>query len=335
MAYIDKYGVEFSDDKKELRRVPVNYSGVYEIPEGTEYVDLCSFKGCSQITAIVVPSSVISFGEDEYYGEEDVNLLASCKKMAYFFVDSQNKEYYSIEGVLCRKSDHLIIAYPFAKKDIFVLPDNLLLTTGEEYVDDGALWLSPYILTRIQVQETNPNYILKDGALYNKCMGKLIRVSPYTTSYIMPDQVERIANCAFLGCTKLTEIHLGESLLDISCYDLNLQDQLCDCKAVRKLTVHEDNKYFSNDEKGFVYQHDYDFSSVRWLIYFPPAKRTKNCLLPDIDFIDSCAFANCSHIENFTFGNYPYVNHIFKDAFKDTAFYLNKENWKDGILYID
>lgn len=36
MAYFDKYGVEFSDDKKQLIRCPENYEGSYTIPNGVE-----------------------------------------------------------------------------------------------------------------------------------------------------------------------------------------------------------------------------------------------------------------------------------------------------------
>ena len=39
MAYIDKYGVEFSDDRKTLVKCPQDYQGYYEIPDGVRCIE--------------------------------------------------------------------------------------------------------------------------------------------------------------------------------------------------------------------------------------------------------------------------------------------------------
>ena len=38
MAYFDKYGVEFSDDRKTLISCPENFQGAYAIPDGVTQI---------------------------------------------------------------------------------------------------------------------------------------------------------------------------------------------------------------------------------------------------------------------------------------------------------
>lgn len=244
---------------------------------------------------------------------------------------------------MCEKNTNVILAYPYAKEGEFLLPEDILLTDSEEMGWQGALTTSPYILTRIQINDTNPNYVVKDGALYNRSMDILIKVSPDITKYLMPDSVIMIANCAFWGCNKLRKIVLGPSLREISSQELTLAEQLRDCKKLSSLIVSEFNSNYYSNKHGFVYHNDYDNFIYDRLVYFPPAKRIKKCVIPSgTQSIASDAFSNCSKIESFSF----YGNHNIKgidsfdstqieNAFKGTFFYNNKDNWKDGILYID
>ena len=57
MAYIDKYGVEYSDDKKTLVRCPEDFEGEYIIPEGVVCIGNNAFAGCSKLTSITIPES--------------------------------------------------------------------------------------------------------------------------------------------------------------------------------------------------------------------------------------------------------------------------------------
>ncbi len=91
--YIDKYGVQFSEDKKTLIAVPEDYKGIYEIPFGTITVEPDAFFNCKHITAIIIPSTVEDIFES-YNGPEYV--VDSCTNLAYFIVDSQNKTYYTV-----------------------------------------------------------------------------------------------------------------------------------------------------------------------------------------------------------------------------------------------
>lgn len=342
MAYFDKYGAEFTDDKKDLKKVPKDYSGVYEIPNGTTYVYGDAFEGCGKITTIVIPKSVETIFD---VGWKDV--LDSCDRLAYFIVDSQNPKYFSIDGILCDKENNIIVAYPKAKKERFTLPDDMLLTDDPHYIGDQALFVTPYIIDRIEIPDSNPNYVLKEGALYNKSLEILIKVSPQETTYEMPATVTLIADGAFVGCTKLKKITFGWDLVDVSYDGASLAEQLSDCKRMNSLIVPEFNQYYYSDKRGFVYHNDYETFTNDRLVYFPPGKRIKKCVIPSYtESIASDAFTNCTQIESFIFEKDSYrcrfidiisqeTTVINQHAFEDTAFYSNEDNWIDGLLCID
>jgi len=62
MAYIDKYGVEYSDDKKTLICISKDIDGGYSIPDGVTEIGSYAFRTCRHLTNIIIPKSVVSIG---------------------------------------------------------------------------------------------------------------------------------------------------------------------------------------------------------------------------------------------------------------------------------
>ena len=60
MAYFDKNGVEFSDDKKTLVRCPVDFDGKYVIPNGVTKIADSAFFDCDFLENIVLPFLLLS-----------------------------------------------------------------------------------------------------------------------------------------------------------------------------------------------------------------------------------------------------------------------------------
>lgn len=71
-------------------------------------------------------------------------------------------------------------------------------------------------LERITVEDGNPRYMSIDGCLYSKD-GKTFIKCPagYKGKVVVADGVKFIADCAFLGCSEVTEIRLPDSLVSI------------------------------------------------------------------------------------------------------------------------
>ena len=68
MAYIDKYGVEFSDDRKTLVSYPKYFHGEYEIPNSVTSIGDSAFWGCSSLTSVTIGNSVTSIGDNAFRG---------------------------------------------------------------------------------------------------------------------------------------------------------------------------------------------------------------------------------------------------------------------------
>ncbi|MBP5477525.1 MAG: leucine-rich repeat domain-containing protein [Paludibacteraceae bacterium] len=69
MAYIDKYGVEYSDDKKTLVRCPEDFEGEYIIPEGVTAIGKNAFWKCAGLTSLYIPPSLKKiYGPFSFWG---------------------------------------------------------------------------------------------------------------------------------------------------------------------------------------------------------------------------------------------------------------------------
>lgn len=81
MAYIDKYGVEYSDDKTVLVCCPCTfegrrYEGEFVIPQGVKTIAKQAFLfGGKNITSIVFPESLIEIEEEAFKGCENLREL--------------------------------------------------------------------------------------------------------------------------------------------------------------------------------------------------------------------------------------------------------------------
>ena len=62
MAYIDEYGVEFSDDNKQLISCPKTIVGSYIIPNSITSIGDAAFFDCLSLTSIVIPDGVTGIG---------------------------------------------------------------------------------------------------------------------------------------------------------------------------------------------------------------------------------------------------------------------------------
>ncbi len=67
MAYIDKHGVEFSNDRKTLIKCPKDFHGEYVIPNCVTTIGYGAFRDCTSLTSVTIPNSVTSIGAEAFY----------------------------------------------------------------------------------------------------------------------------------------------------------------------------------------------------------------------------------------------------------------------------
>lgn len=77
------------------------------IPDGITEINT-AFSGCSSLTSVTIPESVTSIAD---------NAFSKCKNLTNIFVNENNKEYSSAEGVLFDKSATKLLRYPAGKAE--------------------------------------------------------------------------------------------------------------------------------------------------------------------------------------------------------------------------
>ena len=176
MVYKDRYGVEFSDDRKTLVRCPEDFQGEYVIPNSVTNIGDGAFFNCLGLTSITIPNSVTSIGNWSFIDNSFLIRFCSvtsigypafltCSSLTKINVAIDNPNYCSADGVLFNKSKTLLISYPRGGSGDYTIP-NSVTSIG-------------------------------DGAFFD-CFG--------LTSITIPNSITSIGENAFYGCSGLKEI---------------------------------------------------------------------------------------------------------------------------------
>lgn len=215
-AFGDNYYLESITFSKNLKRIGMyafaSCNGLTSVtfPEGTEIIEDWAFIGCQNLIEINIPSSVNNLGD----------AFIRCSKLSSINVDSDNKKYSSIDGVLLSKSQETLIKYPSAKTEVmFRIPSSVKKISygafnGLSYcntieisenvssiMDDS---FNDYCsVSNIIVDKNNKYYSSDDGVLFNKNKTKIIYYpgGKTATTYSIPDGVVEIGYSAFNSCT--------------------------------------------------------------------------------------------------------------------------------------
>lgn len=183
------------------------------IPNMVTTIGSSAFQHCENLTNVVIPNNVKSIGSYSF---------ASC---------------YNLSDVIIGNNVEFIDAYAFmgcTSLTDFIIPNSVntvgkgtfrgcaglkTLTIGSNVKAENELDYSTFgycsNLTNINVSDLNPYYSSIDGVLYNKEVTQLLVCPNAKTTVTIPSSVNSIhfkyyENAgAFTGCSKLTEIHVG------------------------------------------------------------------------------------------------------------------------------
>ncbi len=178
----------------------------------------------SEIVSVSLPSGIQSIGPGAFDG---------CYLLSSIEVAAGNPVYVSVDGVLFRKTDLMLIAYPSMKKgpsysvpqgtlaigdrafdschalQTVALPDSVQSVGKDAFAHCGRL-------AAILVSPGNPRFASTDGALFRTADGALIAYPPGKTedTYSVPQGTQSIGDRVFCECF-FTAVTLPESLLSI------------------------------------------------------------------------------------------------------------------------
>ena len=328
--YSSLNGVLFNKDRSTLLKFPIPITGTYSTPLGVTTLAPESFLG-SNLTSVIISSSV----------SELSGAFGAMFNLSAFHVDSNNRYYTAIDGVLYSRDKRTIVRAPGSLSGHYSIPNSVTV------IGQGAFSLCVK-LKSVTIPESVETV---EGWAFNGCA---IRY------YDIPKGVKRIEKCAFQGGI-LQSISLPSSLEYLDQSAFNCADHLRNVYYAgtetqwRQLESGWDNEWESSsheciDKANKYFQHSFswnlDDSGMLTLLGNGPAidfglgnspwfeqsnTITKIYISPGITTIEEYAFANCINLSQITI---PQSVSIIKQkalisTYKLDVFYHgSEEQWK-------
>lgn len=263
---IDKYGVEFSPDGRELIKCPKKLEGGYVIPDGVETIAIGAFMFCEELTKIVIPHSVTNILEDALFGCSGLTSLEIPDSVTHI----GNRAFAwcaDVESIAIPSRIKTISAWAFA--DCFKL-NNVTIGKGVTSIGEGA-FEQCYGLVDIEIPSNVTS--IGEGA-FGDC--------DHLTSVALRHGVSQIEANAFSHCYKLTNILIPNSVTYIAASAF----RGCDLKAI---DLEKGNSKYST-HRGVLFSKDRST-----LIAYPNGKNKKGkYTIPDfVTRIGEDAFKGC------------------------------------------
>jgi len=225
------------------------------LPNSIQTIEREAFWNC-RISEITIPASVTTI----HYAA-----LYSCFKNIY--VDPDNKNYCSIDGVLFNKDVTTIVCYPVLRnEESYTIPNTVTIIGGCSFYGSS---LKTVVIP-------NGVTIFENGAF---------RYCRSLENIIIPESVEVIETENFQYCSSLTTITIPRNVNSIA-YDV-----LSSCSKLQEIIVDSENEYFSSSD-GVLYSKDQSK-----LITYPAGKTNTSFLIPDqVTIIDTYSFIDCENL---------------------------------------
>ena len=221
------------------------------IPEGVMSIGNWAFYYCSALTSITIPESVTTIG---------IYAFAYCSALTSITIP---------EGVT--SIGNWAFYYCSALTSINI-PEKV---TGIGFY----AFESCVSLTNIMVSENNTVYSSIEGVLFNKEEKELICCpAGKSGEYIIPDNVTKIKDRAFYGCSSLVSVVIPESVVSIE------GNVFAYCSSLTSITIVENNKNYSYAD-GALFNKD-----ATSLICFIASKTSEFTIPDSVTRIEDTAF---------------------------------------------
>ena len=288
------------------------------IPDSVTSIAWSAFEGCSSLTSITIPDSVTSIGDSAFYHTAYYNNVYNWTNNVLFIDNHLIKAEESLSGEYIIPAGTKTIAdsafYDCSSLTSITIPDSVTsIGVGAFYgcssltsvdIPDSVTSIDDFTfdgcssLTSINI----PNSVTGIGwRAFGGCSS--------LTSINIPNSVTSIEDHAFSGCSGLTSVTIPNSVTSIGDYTFN------DCSGLTSVTI----------PNSVTSIGDYTFNGCGSLA---------SVTIPDsVTSIGYWVFSGCSSLTSITISDS--VTSIGGDAFKDTAYYNNEDNWNDDILFID
>lgn len=140
--YIDEQGIQYSDDRKVIIRVPEDFHGELIIPEGVTNIDLNAFNGCHNIIGVQMPESLLKEINEGEFSTGYLTLINKALDAAagYYNGDeiaSDDMMEETIEGEGEVRHISFYTADTLVTLDLYVLESGIKIERAEMNADGG------------------------------------------------------------------------------------------------------------------------------------------------------------------------------------------------------
>ena len=269
-----------------------NKGGKIEIPniidnKPVTSISAESFDSCYWVTSITIPSNLTR--------SISGRLFRDCSSLTDIYVDEENTEYKSVDGILFNKNMSELIKYPQAKQgETYNIPTSVINIAEYGFygtnslnvieVPEGVKTISQYTFGLSSVASIKMPKTITSIEEYAFWSCELEKVT-------IPEGVTKIGNDAFSNC-ELTKIEIPRNVKNIgSCAFSNN-------KKLQEIIVDNGNENYSSND-GVLYD-----KNMNTLICYPPMKQGNSFKIMDtVETIETYAFAYCEKIKIINFSN--------------------------------
>lgn len=170
----------------------------------------------------------------------------------------------------------------------------------------------------------SPNFVIEDGALYDKDKTRLIycSINRKSEEFVIPNGVISIGKHAFYNCQNLKRIVIPESVRIIE------NNPFTNCPL---LQIENNSPYFVLDD-GALYN-----KTMTTLSYYQVSDKSESYIIPDgVNIIGRHSFYNCHYLKSLTIpdsvkiiGYNPFTNCPYLSLINHSSNYL----YENGALY--
>lgn len=297
------------------------------IPDGVTVIDRYTFYDCDSIANINIPDGITSIGDYAFYDCDELtditipkkvseigrNAFYSCDSLSIITFDESSKLTAISEYAFCHCTNLVSITIPdnvlSIKSDAFRNCDNLTDIT----IPDSVTYIDCYAfidcdsLETIEVDKYNTVYHSQGSCLIETATSTLVLGCKNS---IIPEHVASIGLYAFFGCDGLAKITIPDSVTSIGASAFE------GCNNLTDITI--------PDSVTNIGDYAFRFCSSLTNVTIGNGNGA-------ID-IGNYAFGDCDNLTDIALSDS--VNSIAGNAFDNTAYYNDENNWVDGVLYI-
>jgi len=197
------------------------------VPDGVRYVGDQAFVHCTSLTNATLGSNTTSIG---------ISVFGSCNNLPAVNVNELNPNYSSIAGVLCNKSQTVLIEFPPGKRGVYAVPNGVTTIGTSAFATCTSL--TGVIITNGVTAISNNAFSGCVNLASADLPGSLSSIGQYAFSscsglplITIPNGVTAIADFTFAYCSQLAHVALGGGITSIG------RAAFVDCTSLTNITI--------------------------------------------------------------------------------------------------